>query len=187
MTKALIVVDVQNDFCEGGSLAVAGGISTAIRIAKLLRGDHGYDHVVATMDLHVDPGDHFSDTPDYVDSWPPHCVANTSGAYLRSEIRGLGLFEEIFQKGAYSAAYSGFEGVGHHTGYTLSNWLYDKGVTDVDVCGIATDYCVKATVLDALEEGFNTRLLWTSYTAAVSVETEQQAIAEMVLAGARVV
>ena len=78
--RALVVVDVQNDFCEGGSLAVAGGAAVAASIAELLAGDHGYDLVVATRDHHIDPGDHFSESPDFVDSWPPHCVAGTPGA-----------------------------------------------------------------------------------------------------------
>ena len=78
--KALIIVDVQNDFCEGGSLAVTGGAAVARGINDLLAGAHGYDHVVATKDFHIDPGDHFSDRPDFVDSWPPHCVVGSDGA-----------------------------------------------------------------------------------------------------------
>ena len=99
MTRALIVVDTQNDFCEGGSLAVAGGAAVAARIAELLGQDgQGYDHVVATRDHHIDPGSHFSATPDYVDSWPVHCVAGTPGAELHPALAGVS-FEAVFDKG----------------------------------------------------------------------------------------
>ncbi|MBJ7530109.1 MAG: isochorismatase family protein, partial [Nocardioides sp.] len=86
MTRALIVVDVQNDFCEGGSLAVAGGARVAADVTALLRGDHGYDHVVATQDHHVDPGAHWSSDPDYVDSWPVHCEVGTAGVELHPDL-----------------------------------------------------------------------------------------------------
>ena len=76
--KALIIVDVQNDFCEGGSLAVAGGAAVAAAVtAHMTTG--GYDHVVATRDHHIDPGAHFAEAPDFVDSWPRHCVVGTDG------------------------------------------------------------------------------------------------------------
>ena len=79
MSRALIVVDVQRDFCEGGSLAVLGGAAVAAAVNRVLAGNHGYDLVVATRDHHVDPGSHFSDEPDFQDSWPPHCIAGTAG------------------------------------------------------------------------------------------------------------
>ncbi|WP_028707383.1 isochorismatase family protein [Propionicicella superfundia] len=163
MNTALIVVDVQNDFCEGGSLAVAGGASVAARIGELLRSDHGYALVVATRDHHIDPGSHFSDSPDYVDSWPPHCVVGTPGADLHP---GLGdpVFAAIFDKGEYTAAYSGFEG--SHRGKPLVEYLREEGIRAVDVCGIATDYCVKATALSAACYGFATTVL-ADLTAAV--------------------
>lgn len=165
MSRALIVVDVQSDFCEGGSLAVAGGAAVAERIASLLDGDHGYDLIVATRDNHIDPGSHFSATPDFVDSWPPHCVVGTPGAEFHRPLTPEG-FAEVFYKGEYAAAYSGFEG---HTGAgeDLASWLHERGVETVDVCGIATDYCVNATALDAARAGFQTTVL-VDLTAAVA-------------------
>lgn len=165
MTKALIVVDVQRDFCEGGSLAVEGGAATAARISELLESDHGYDHVVATRDHHIDPGDHFSTEPDFVDSWPPHCVVGTPGVEFHDQLRFRG-FDAVFDKGEYAAAYSGFEGKSAD-GQTLAQWLTDHGVDQVDVCGIATDYCVRATALDARSHGFDTTVL-LDLTAAVA-------------------
>ncbi|TCI96031.1 isochorismatase family protein [Aeromicrobium sp. IC_218] len=162
--RALVVVDVQVDFCEGGSLAVAGGHRVAEDVRTLLASAHGYDHVVATRDHHVDPGPHFSENPDFVDSWPPHCVVGTPGAELEAPLTD-DLFEAIFDKGEYEAAYSGFEGLAAGTG--LAAWLRAHDVTDVDVCGIATDHCVRATVLDAATEGFTVRVL-EGLTAAVT-------------------
>ena len=107
--RALIIVDVQNDFCEGGSLAVAGGAAVARAISERLATDHDYAHVVATKDFHVDPGAHFSDHPDYAASWPPHCVAGTPGADFHPNL-DTGEVEAVFAKGAHAAAYSGFEG-----------------------------------------------------------------------------
>lgn len=164
MSRALIVVDVQNDFCEGGALGVDGGSSVAAELAALLAGDHGYDQVVATRDHHIDPGAHFSETPDFVDSWPPHCVVGTLGVELHPALAGYG-FAAVFDKGEYTAAYSGFEGRSGD-GETLTEWLTARGVTAVDVCGIATDYCVRATALDAADAGFATTVL-AGLTAAV--------------------
>lgn len=156
MTNALIVVDVQNDFCEGGSLGVAGGAALAARLHALLTSDHGYDVVVATRDHHIDPGAHFSQEPDFVDSWPPHCVVGTPGAEFHPALDFDG-FDAIFDKGAHEAAYSGFEG--SCEGQGLADFLRDRGVEEVDVCGIATDHCVRATAQDALAEGFETTVL----------------------------
>ena len=178
-TRALIVVDVQNDFCEGGSLAVAGGAEVARRVAELVAGDHDYDHVVATRDHHVDPGDHFAEQPDFVDSWPVHCVAHTPGAQLHPNLAGT-RFEAVFDKGEYAAAYSGFEG--SSDGEPLADWLHSRGVEQVDVCGIATDYCVKATALDAAHNGFTTTLL-LDLTAAVAPANTDEVIAELAGAG----
>jgi nicotinamidase/pyrazinamidase len=173
--RALVIVDVQNDFCEGGSLAVAGGTSVARAITALLDSGHGYDRVVATKDFHVDPGDHFSEHPDYVSSWPRHCVARTPGAELHPELDNASI-EAVFFKGAYAAAYSGFEGSAD--GVRLADWLRSRGVDEVDVVGIATDYCVRATALDAVEAGFATRVL-VDLTAGVSDESTAEALAEM--------
>lgn len=162
--QALIVVDVQNDFCEGGSLGVAGGAAVADRVAELIN-QGAYQHVVATRDHHIEPGSHFSDTPDFVDSWPVHCVAGTEGAELRSPLHESD-FAAIFDKGEYAAAYSGFEGA-DSSGASLADWLRSNNVESVDVCGIATDYCVRATALDAAREGFNVTVL-TDLVAAVN-------------------
>lgn len=164
MSKALIVVDVQNDFCEGGSLAVAGGAAVAGRIGHLLAGPHRYQHVVATRDHHIDPGPHFSDNPDFIDSWPPHCVAGTPGAALHEPLSEAD-FEAVFDKGEYAAAYSGFEGA--CAGVGLGQWLAERGVQEVDIVGIATDYCVRATALDAANAGLEVRVL-LDLTAAVA-------------------
>jgi nicotinamidase/pyrazinamidase len=181
--RALIVVDVQNDFCEGGSLAVAGGAAVAGRVAELLGGDHGYDHVVATRDHHINPGAHFSDTPDYIDSWPVHCVAGTPGAELHPALANTH-FDAVFDKGEYAAAYSGFEGAADGT--ALADWLVDHKVASVDVCGIATDYCVRATALDAVRDGFGTRVL-VDLTAAVAPERLDSTLADFDDAGVVVV
>ncbi|MEU4739384.1 isochorismatase family protein [Actinosynnema sp. NPDC023658] len=156
MSKALIVVDVQNDFCEGGSLAVTGGAAVAAAISAHVASS-SYDHVVATRDYHVDPGSHFSETPDFVDSWPVHCVAGTAGASFHPEL-DVTAVEAVFSKGAYEAAYSGFEGASGG-GEQLVEWLRARGVEQVDVVGIATDHCVRATALDAASAGFATTVL----------------------------
>ena len=162
---ALIVVDVQRDFCEGGSLAVAGGADVAGRIDALLQGDHGYDHVVASRDHHIDPGAHFSAEPDFVDSWPRHCQVGTPGVEFHDRLTFRD-FDAVFDKGEYAAAYSGFEGT-TGDGTSLADWLSARGVVGVDVCGIATDYCVRATALDAVRAGFTTTVL-LDLTAAVA-------------------
>ena len=178
MTKALIVVDVQNDFCEGGSLAVAGGAAVAAAISQHIA-TSSYDHVVATRDYHVDPGAHFSLTPDFIDSWPVHCVAGSPGASFHPELDVSGI-EQVFSKGRFAAAYSGFEAEND-----LAGWLTDRGVTDVDVVGIATDHCVRATALDAHRNGFRTRVL-VDLTAAVAATTRDAAVEELVAAGVAV-
>src|SRR5439155_7990729 len=123
---ALVIVDVQNDFCEGGSLGVSGGAAVAAAIGRRVESrTSGYDLVVATRDWHEDPGAHFSATPDFVDSWPAHCVAGTPGAELRPEVAGLPA--DVFDKGRRSAAYSGFEGRDEQ-GRSLDQVLRSRGV-----------------------------------------------------------
>lgn len=172
---ALIVVDVQNDFCEGGSLPVAGGAAVAAAISAHMA-SAGYDHIVATRDYHIDPGPHFSENPDFVDTWPAHCVAGTAGASFHPEL-DVTAVEAVFSKGAHAAAYSGFEGVGPE-GRSLTQWLRDKGVSKVDVVGIATDHCVRATAVDAARDGFDTTVL-LGLTAAVSPDTAETALATL--------
>ena len=178
--RALIVVDVQRDFCEGGSLAVEGGSEVAQKITDLLV-EHDYDHVVATKDYHIEPADHFSEHPDYQDSWPPHCVVGTAGAEFHPAFNPV-LAEAVFHKGHYSAAYSGFEGFHSDDGTALTDWLRARGVDEVDVVGIATDYCVKATAAEAVAAGFATRVL-LDFTAGVSPTTTAEAIEAMRSAG----
>jgi nicotinamidase/pyrazinamidase len=176
--RALIIVDVQNDFCEGGSLAVAGGAAVARGISEHLAegGDHPYAHVVATKDFHVDPGSHFSDHPDYADSWPAHCVAGTPGADFHPDL-DTSAVEAVFFKGAHAAAYSGFEGA-DEAGTPLADWLRLRDVDEVDVVGIATDYCVRATAADAVRAGFATRVL-LDLTAGVAAESTAKAIEDL--------
>jgi len=180
--RALVIVDVQNDFCEGGSLAVSGGAAVARALSALLAGPDGrrYDHVVATQDFHIDPDGHFAVEPDYVESWPPHCVAGTTGAQFHPDL-DTSRVEEVFRKGQYAAAYSGFEGASE-AGQTLQSWLTERGVTDVDVTGIATDYCVLATAADAAKGGFVTSVL-LDLTAGVTEPTTEAAIESMRGAG----
>lgn len=190
MTTALIVVDVQNDFITG-SLPVQDGAKVAHDIRELiLDTDNGYDFVVTTQDWHKDPGEHFSDTPDYVDSWPVHCAAGEWGARLHDDIFSIPVDAKFF-KGHFTAAYSGFQGVktpvGDGTmGTKLVTWLTEHKVDHVDVVGLALDYCVKATAMDASAMGFQTRVL-TSYTGSVSPEGQTKAIADMEARGVYVV
>jgi nicotinamidase/pyrazinamidase len=176
MTRALIIVDVQNDFCEGGSLAVTGGAAVAKGISFVLdRFAERWDHVVATKDWHIDPGTHFSDHPNFQDTWPAHCVVGSGGADFHPELV-TSRVEAVFHKGEHKAAYSGFEG---HTedGETLAAWLRSRGVDEVEVVGIATDHCVRATALDAKAEGFATTVL-LELTAGVAQATTDAALQE---------
>ena len=185
--RALIVVDVQNDFCEGGSLPVAGGARVAHDIGVLLHAwsrqtpdAPAYDLVVATKDHHVDPGDHFARDPDFVESWPVHCRVGTDGEAFHPNLDPEP-FDAIFRKGEYAAAYSGFEGRDEH-GTGLADWLRSHEVSEVEVCGIATDHCVRATALDAVRAGFRTTLL-SDLCVGVAPETTRAALTEMGSAG----
>jgi nicotinamidase/pyrazinamidase len=206
MSRALIIVDVQNDFCEGGSLAVAGGADVAGAISEYVDAHHTeFDHIVATQDWHIDPGAHFSETPDFKDSWPPHCVAGTRGAELHPDL-DTEYIQAYFQKGQFTAAYSGFEGLlapedAVPTGdrqpgslpadaeafapaddaIGLDDWLQSHDVEDVVVVGIATDYCVMATALDAVQAGYSVTVL-RSLTAGIAEDLDD-AVAEMELGG----
>lgn len=179
MARGLIVVDVQNDFCEGGSLAVAGGAAVAAAVSELI-GRGGYDHVVATRDYHIDPGAHFSSAPDFVHSWPVHCVTGTPGASFHPSLDVAGI-QAVFSKGAHAAAYSGFEGSAPD-GRGLAEWLRDNEVDTVDVVGIATDHCVRATAVDAARAGFATTVL-LDLTAGVAASTVDSALVELRGAG----
>ncbi|OLT24552.1 nicotinamidase [Nocardiopsis sp. CNR-923] len=180
--KALIVVDVQNDFCEGGSLAVAGGADTAAAVTEYVREHaHDYDAVVATRDWHIDPGSHFSDEPDYVRTWPRHCVASTPGADFHPAF-DTARVDAVFSKGQYADGYSGFEGTTGEDGTPLADWLRGRGIDEVDLVGIATDHCVRATALDAVAEGFRTRIR-LGLTAGVARTTVDAALERLRAAG----
>ncbi len=188
--RALILVDVQNDFCEGGSMGVTGGASVATAISEYVVA-HGPDYaaVVATADWHEDPGAHWSDSPDFVDSWPVHCRIGTDGALFHPHAEtALEHVEAIFRKGVHEAAYSGFEGSTPESDkqVALADWLRDRAIEAVDVVGIATDHCVRATALDAIDEGFQTRVL-LDLTAGVAAATTEKALAQLRDAGAELV
>ncbi|GAA2146467.1 nicotinamidase/pyrazinamidase [Arthrobacter sp. TE12231] len=218
MSRALIIVDVQNDFCEGGSLAVAGGAALAGEISEYVDAHHSqFDHIVATQDWHIDPGAHFSEEPDFVDSWPRHCVAGTRGAELHPDLDPE-YIQAYFRKGQFAAAYSGFEGLlapeddvptgdrkpgampVSETGpgaedaedsvsafaagddaIGLDDWLQSHDVEDIVVVGIATDYCVKATALDAVQAGYSVTVL-RGLTAGIAEDLDD-AVAEMEFGG----
>jgi nicotinamidase/pyrazinamidase len=192
MPRALIVVDVQVDFAEGGSLAVAGGAAVAKEISDWIA-NHKDDYaaVVATKDYHEDPGSHFAakdEAPDYKDTWPAHCVIGTEGAEFHPNLE-LPEDTPVFYKGKHEAAYSGFEGVtifnlndGIKQALRLDKYLEDCDIDAVDIVGIATDYCVKATALDAVKYGFSTRVI-LDLTAAVTEATRAEAINEMAANG----
>ena len=220
MSRALIIVDVQNDFCEGGALPVAGGAGLAGEISEYVDAHHGqFDHIVATQDWHIDPGAHFSEEPDFVDSWPPHCVAGTRGAELHPDLDPE-YIQAYFRKGQFAAAYSGFEGLlapdddvptgdrkpgampvpapdpatedsvssfagsdfaAGEDAIGLDDWLQSHDVEDIVVVGIATDYCVKATALDAVQAGYSVTVL-RGLTVGIAEDLDD-AVAEMELGG----
>lgn len=187
--RALIIVDVQNDFCEGGSLAVAGGAQVASDISSYLEQNHGdYAQVVATQDWHIKPGTHFAapgEAPDFVNTWPVHCVAGTPGAEPHPNLDTTHI-DAWFKKGEYAACYSGFEGHLAGSETTLADWLAAEGITHVDVVGIATDYCVRCTALDAHKLGLTVRVL-PALTAGVAPESSAAALDEFSAAGIELV
>ncbi len=173
---------MQNDFCEGGSLAVAGGAAVAQGITDLLAApDPGYDHVVATTDFHIDPGPHFSDDPDFVDSWPLHCVAAPHGGGLPSRISTPPRSRRSSRR-ATTRPPTAVSRAARGDGTLLADWLRERDVDAVDVVGIATDYCVKATAADAVAAGFTTRVL-LELTAGVSPATTAAALDALRAAG----
>ena len=189
MSRGLIVVDVQNDFCEGGSIPVAGGARIATKIAELVEQSAGgdYQYIVATRDHHIDPGGHFSETPDFRDSFPVHCVAGDQGGEFHPGFAPAvagGKVDAVFFKGAHSASKSGFEGSDTH-GTSLADWLRARGVKHVDVVGIATDHCVRATALDAVAAGFRARVR-LDYAVGVAPDTIAAAVEDFRQAGVAV-
>jgi len=184
--SALLVVDVQPTFCEGGALPVEGGDDVAAGVAALLADDHGYDLVVTTQDWHIDPGDHFSDEPDFVSTWPPHGVAGTAEAELHPALDPVAdRIDAKVRKGMHAAAYSGFEGV-DDDGRTLDEVLAAAGVAEVDVVGLAFDHCVRATAVDAAANGYATKVI-EGLSASVAPETAAAARTELAAAGIDVI
>jgi nicotinamidase/pyrazinamidase len=182
-STALIVTDVQRDFCPGGSLAVDGGDEVARRITAWVRDHRGiYATVVATKDEHEAPWHHFSDHPDYLNSWPPHCVIGTPGADFHPDLHCDP--DAMFSKGRFRAAYSGFEGTDAEGTY-LERWLRSRGIDEVHVAGLTSDYCVGATAWDALHAGFRTTVL-EDLCAGVSAATTASVEAELTAAGVAV-
>ncbi len=185
MRNALLIVDVQADFVQGGSLGVANGMEVAAMIARHIRHFKSeYDFVVASRDYHEEPGEHFSQTPDYASSWPAHCVIGTPGAAFVPAIQNLvreKLIQTVVSKGRSAAAYSAFEGLDAR-GHYLLDVLKEQRIDHIDVCGIATDYCVRASALDARKNGFQVRVL-VNLCAPVTEATGLQALDEMKAAG----
>lgn len=191
MTRALIVVDLQRDFLEGGSLPVAGGTNVAYLITNAIEAYRGgysdlYDYVVATKDWHL-PGDnnghHFSDNPDYVTTWPVHCVQGTDGAMWPTFFADVAFdaVDAVFYKGQGEPAYSGFQGKtpSLYGDIFLHEYLSAREVTDVDVVGLATDYCVKATALDAVQFGYNVRIPANLTAAVGGADAKRKVIAQV--------
>src|SRR5262245_2049104 len=181
--RALVIVDVQNDFCEGGSLGIAGGAAVVREINEYLAAHHDYAYVVATKDYHVEPGEHFSEHPDYRVSWPRHCEVGTPGVDFHPEFDD-GVIQAVFMKGHYSAAYSAFEAV-DDAGTPLADWLRQRSVDEIDIAGLATDYCVLATATDAVNRGFAARW-FLDLTAGVAQESTDKAVEDMRAAGVEV-
>jgi len=185
MSKALFIVDVQNDFTEGGALGVEGGDAVAERITRYL-GAHASEYavIVASRDWHDadnDNGGHFHPEPDFVDTWPVHCVSGTAGAEYDEGLDTSAVTHHV-KKGQGQPAYSLFEGTTDE-GERVSELLEAAGVVDVDVAGLATDYCVRASALDAIEHGRHVRVL-TDLVAGVAATTSEAALAELAHAGA---
>ena len=182
---ALLIVDVQPTFCEGGSLPIDGGNSVAQNISHLLSSPHEYDMIVTTQDWHINPGEHFHESPDYIDKWPKHGVAGTAEAELHPALNPV-LDQITFQvkKGKYQAAYSGFEGVDKR-GVTLDKLLTSGNITRIETAGLAFDYCVKETALDGIKLGYEVVVL-KSLTAPVSEESANAAEQELQSAGVQI-
>lgn len=188
MSRALLIVDVQNDFTEGGALAITGGDAVASAVSGFLAAHAGdYDMVIASRDWHHPEGDnggHFADEPDFVDTWPVHCVAGTPGAEYDPLLTVDAVTHHV-QKGYGMPAYSMFEGTTADEVAVIA-LLAESGVLDADVVGLATDHCVRASALDAIAHGVHVRVL-TDLVAGVSPESSQAALAELAHAGAQLI
>jgi len=189
VTRALFIIDVQNDFTEGGALGVEGGAAVAAGITRYLAAHPNlYDQVFASRDWHDadnDNGGHFAttDAPDFVTSWPVHCVAGTAGADYHPALDTLAVTVGV-RKGQGRPAYSIFEGV-TDDGESLPQKLDDLGIDEVDVAGIATDYCVLASALDAVATGRTVRVL-DDLIAGVDPASSALALERLAAAGVRI-
>ena len=187
MTKALFIVDVQNDFTEGGALGVDGGDAVAVGITGYLRAHAGdYELIVASRDWHDgshDNGGHFAGKaePDFAQTWPVHCVADTPGADYDPGLDTTAVTHHV-KKGQGVPAYSLFEGV-TDDGRRVAELLTEHGILEVDITGIATDYCVRASALDAIEHGRRVRIL-PDLVAGVAPASSDATLAELAHAGA---
>lgn len=180
MPTALIVVDLQRDFAEGGSLPVNGGLVLAQELYNHLVEERDYyELIIATKDWHRNPGEHFSSKPDYINSWPIHCVADSPGAEFIAPFK-VEDFDVVVYKGMEAAAYSGFEGSGEYDGHyvDLNQILIHNEITAVDVVGLATDFCVKATAIDAAKLGFSVNVP-LRFCRGVSPVSTQAALDEL--------
>ncbi len=190
MTRALFIIDVQNDFTEGGALGVTGGAALAAKVTDYLRAHpHDYVRVFASRDWHDagnDNGGHFATNapPDFVVTWPPHCVAGTAGADYHPAL-DTSLIHIHVRKGRGRPAYSIFEGQ-TDDGTSVAVALDGLGITEVDLVGIATDYCVRASALDALGTGRRVRVL-SDLVTGVAAESSEAALDELQTAGIDVV
>ena len=190
MTRALLIVDVQNDFTDGWALGVEGGAAVAAGVTELLRNHReAYSHIIASRDWHTandSNGGHFAQDaePDFVNTWPVHCVAETTGAEYHPALEQEFIDIHIL-KGQGKPAYSAFQGI-DDSGASLAELLSRHGITDLDVVGIATDYCVRASVLDAIEHGQGVRV-FTDLVAAVADESGSGALDELGHAGAQII
>lgn len=168
--KGLLVVDVQNDFCLGGALEVPGSERVVQNIKYHIENNRAtYHTLIFTKDWHIRPDTHFSDTPDYKDTWPRHCVADTYGAAIHRTLApfSMGAAAKIILKGEYSAGYSGFDGHLVDSRTTLLEYLRSMDNMELVVCGLAFDYCVRSTAIDSAKYSFKTSVLMEC-TAAVS-------------------
>jgi len=185
MSRALLIVDVQNDFTEDGALAVAGGDAVAAAVTAFLAAHSvDYDVIIASRDWHDaggDNGGHFAEMPDFIDSWPVHCVAGSEGAEYDPLLVTDAVTHHV-RKGQGKPAYSMFEGQ-TEIGETVGAILTAAGALSADVVGLATDHCVRATALDAIAHGVRVRI-FTDLVAGVALRSSEAALAELVHAGA---
>lgn len=187
MNKALVIIDEQNDFVEGGNLAVEGGREVVRETVRLLEDVSPYKVVITTQDWHIEPGEHFSEDPDFVDSWPVHCVADEFGSELveglPEALESLEIPVVSIKKGMYEDAYSGFQGVAD--GKTLEEVLREYDVQTLDIVGIAFNYCVAETAIDGRELGYDVNVI-EEFTATIPNEIVEPKREEMLEAGVKI-